>query len=78
MSSQRNRQRGPNRNSEAGGHGEEVSIWDSIQRALPDAINSFNDSSANVREIQAQEKVMAEKQAKGGACMPILLVISAF
>jgi hypothetical protein len=63
--SQRNRPRGSNRNSEAGGHGEEAALWESIQRQLQSAIDNFNESSANALDIRDADKTLAGKKEKG-------------
>ncbi|KAI0473300.1 SGF29 tudor-like domain-containing protein [Xylariaceae sp. FL0804] len=65
MSSRGNQRRGPNRNSEVGEHGEELSMWKDVKEKLGGAIDAFNDSSANVVDIRDQEKRMAEKRDKG-------------
>jgi hypothetical protein len=65
MSSQRNRQRGPNRNSEAG-HGEEVQIWQDAINRLRQVVDSVNESSDNVLDIRDQSKKMAELKTNNG------------
>ncbi|RYO88899.1 hypothetical protein DL764_008667 [Monosporascus ibericus] len=69
MSSQRSRPRGPNRTSEAGGHGEELQVWEDIKKLLPGAIGAFNDSSSNVLSIRDQDKAVAEKKEKSDIMM---------
>ncbi|KAI5856195.1 SGF29 tudor-like domain-containing protein [Durotheca rogersii] len=64
MSSRGNQRRGPNRNSEVGEHGEELSVWKDIREKMPAVLDAFNDSSANVLDIRDQEKRMAEKKEK--------------
>ncbi|KAI1474694.1 hypothetical protein K445DRAFT_323221 [Daldinia sp. EC12] len=65
MSSRGNQRRGPNRNSEIGEHGEELPMWKDIKDKGTAITNAFNDSSSNVNKIRDQEKLMAEKKAKG-------------
>ncbi|KAI1466252.1 SGF29 tudor-like domain-containing protein [Daldinia caldariorum] len=65
MSSRGNQRRGPNRNSEIGEHGEELPMWKDIKDKGTAITNSFNDSSFNVNKIRDQEKLMADKRAKG-------------
>ncbi|ORY68892.1 SGF29 tudor-like domain-containing protein [Pseudomassariella vexata] len=65
MSSQRNRPRGPNRNSE-GIHGEEVQLWESCKTKIQGVIDGFNESSDNVHEIRDQDQRMAEKRDTKG------------
>jgi SAGA-associated factor 29 len=66
--SQRNRPRGSNRNSEAGGHGEEAALWESIQRQAHTVVDNFNDSSTNVLDIRDEDKNIAGKKEKGSEC----------
>ena len=73
MSSQRSRPRGPNRSTEAGGHGEELHLWEDVKKLLPSALNALNDSSANVLAIRDQDKIMAEKKDKGSEFTTSLL-----
>lgn len=73
MSSQRSRPRGPNRSTEAGGHGEELHLWEDVKKLLPSALNAFNDSSSNVLAIRDQDKIMAEKKDKGSEFTTSLL-----
>lgn len=65
MSSQRNRPRGPNRNSEAGKHGEEVALWQSIYARLQEFCREFNDSNANVGESVDTQKRLQQIKDKG-------------
>ncbi|KAI1808807.1 SGF29 tudor-like domain-containing protein [Daldinia bambusicola] len=65
MSSRGNQRRGPNRNSEIGEHGEELPMWKDIKDKGTTITNAFNDSSFNVNKIRDQEKLMADKRAKG-------------
>lgn len=77
MASQRNRPRGPNRNSEAG-HGEEVQIYQDAINRLRACLDSFNESSDNVLDIRDQTKEMSELKAKGGKKVPEVQTYNSF
>lgn len=65
MSSQRNRQRGSNRNSESGSHGEELQLWESLKAKSPTIAKLFNESSDNELAILDADRKAAEAVRRG-------------
>ena len=65
MSSRRDQRRGQSRNNEVAEHGEELDMWKDSREKLHSAINAFNESNQNIRDIVERDRLLAEKKAKG-------------
>ncbi|KAK6839226.1 hypothetical protein PG987_005092 [Apiospora arundinis] len=59
--SQRNRPRGPSRNNEAVGRGEEFQLWQNIKERMAAVLKSINETNHLVKEVAANDKNAAAK-----------------
>ncbi|KAK8092801.1 hypothetical protein PG999_014388, partial [Apiospora kogelbergensis] len=63
--SQRNRPRGPSRNNEAVGRGEEFQLWQNTRERMTAVLKSINETSRLTRDVAANDKSAAAKVKAG-------------